>query len=195
MNSNNPYPADAFFDIETLINVAQPSSILLIGDENRHFLDGYIAQKALLNQVCTVTHITTSDIARLSELQQTFDVSIAINLLEHLGKTSGSQVLSRLRDILSQQYCVCLPISGLVTSEQKRSHPNRGVGQTDQQPARQDWQLTELFSFALKRVASYHHNDVEYGLFKYTISDYKNTPDWLNADNWANPEMWGKYWW
>jgi len=52
-----------------------------------------------------------------------------------------------------------------------------------------------LFSFALKKVAIYEHNDKKFGLFKYNISDYKTTPDWLNADNWANPEMWGKYWW
>jgi len=58
------------------------------------------------------------------------------------------------------------------------------------------WHLTDLFSFALSKVASYLQEDqTEIGLFKYNINDYKKTPDWLNADNWANPQMWGKYWW
>jgi hypothetical protein len=59
----------------------------------------------------------------------------------------------------------------------------------------QGWLLNDLFSFALKKVASYPCNGIEYGLFTYHIDDYKKTPDWLNADNWANPEMWGKYRW
>jgi hypothetical protein len=102
-------------------------------------------------------------------------VAIVVNLFEHLDKAKGMQVLSRLRDVLSPQYCICLPLS-------KTGDANK-------------WQLTDLFSFALSKVASYTQDSVEYGLFKYNIDDYKKTPDWLNSNNWANPQMWGKYWW
>ena len=199
---NNPvhyYPNDVFFDIETLLNVAQPSSILLIGDQTSAFLDDYLMQKRLLNQNCEVTHIRVSQLSSLADTNR-HDVGIAINLFEHIDKQTGIQVLSRLRDLLCHQYCVCLPI--------KINEKN---------PSETDWQLTEMFGFALERVALYDSpepnnglerdnsperddsleqgNDNKLGLFKYNINDYKKTPEWLNSDNWANPEMWGKYWW
>lgn len=174
------YPSDAFFDIETLINVAQADRILLLGNIEADFLDNYQEQKAVLNQKVSITHIRATDIEQLWQLNQRFDVAIAIDLFEHLEKTKGQQTLSRLRDVLSPQYCICLPVS--------------------QHTSNDKWHITDLFSFALSKVSSYDVNGDEstkqsYGLFKYNINDYKKTPDWLNADNWANPQMWGKYWW
>jgi len=169
------YPADVFFDIETLVNVAQPESILLLGDASFGFLDRYIEQKSLLNQGCVLRHISSSEIGNALQLEQRFDVAIAIDLFEHLTKQQGSQILARMRDVLCPQYCICLPIDSGDTEER--------------------WQLTELFGFALSKVADYQQGDIEYGLFNYNISNYKKTPEWLNSDNWANPQMWGKYWW
>lgn len=169
------YPSDIFFDIETLVNVAQPKRILLVGDCTADFLTDYTEQKALLNQTCSVTHIESANLDSLWQQDQRFDVAIVAKLFEHLDKQTGAQVLSRLRDVLSAQYCICLPISAAADSEH--------------------WHITELFGFALSKVSSYASDNTEYGLFKYNITDYKKTPDWLNADNWANPEMWGKYWW
>lgn len=169
------YPSDALFDIETLVNVAQAENILLLGNLNTNFLDSYCTQKGVLGQSCDITKLQASEIDELWKLDQRFGVAIAIDLFEHLDKAKGMQVLARLRDVLSPQYCICLPISTANKQEQ--------------------WQLTDLFSFALSKVSSYKIADTEYGLFKYNINDYKKTPDWLNADNWANPKMWGKYWW
>ncbi len=174
------YPADAFFDIETLVNVAQAEKILVLGDCDPSFLDSYREQKAILNHECNIVHLPSSDIQQLWNQQlwdqhQRFDVAIAVDLFEHLDKAKGMQVLSRLRDVLSAQYCICLPL-------------DKGINSTK-------WQLTDLFSFALSKVMSYPKGDIEYALFKYNINDYKKTPDWLNSDNWANPKMWGKYWW
>ncbi|MFT4636303.1 MAG: hypothetical protein ACI854_001190 [Arenicella sp.] len=169
------YPADAFFDIETLINVAQAERILVLGDCETNFLDNYVAQKRILNHQCTVVYLTTAEIQQLWLQDHPYDVAIVVDLFEHIDKAKAMQVLSRLRDVLSPQYCICLPLS----ADQNNS----------------DWHLTDLFGFALSKVASYQQGEIEYGLFKYNISDYKKTPDWLNSDNWANPQMWGKYWW
>jgi len=169
------YPDDIFFDIETLVNVAQPQRILLLGDCNVSFLDDYIQQRAILNQNCSVTHLVPEQIDEMKALEHAFDVAIAINWFEHVDKRVGAQTLARLRDVLSPQYCICLPLKDSVSDD--------------------GWHLTDLFSFALSKVASYQADGLEYGLFKYNINDYKKTPDWLNADNWANPQMWGKYWW
>ena len=170
------YPKELFFDIETLINVAQPSRILLIGDCDPEFLQNYQTQKSLIQQDCLVSTLSCDDIDELWQTQEAFDVAIVVNLFEHIDKNKGMQVLSRLRDVLSPQYCIALPLS-----------PDTNTN---------DWHLTDLFSFALSKVASYkQENGREIGLFKYNLNDYKKTPDWLNADNWANPQMWGKYWW
>lgn len=171
------YPSDAFFDIETLVNVAQANSILLLGDVDSDFLENYKNQKAIIQQDIKLTHIRTADVQSLWQLQERYDVAIAIDLFEHIDKTQGQQILSRLRDVLCPQYCVCLPINNRMSSD--------------------SWHLTDLFSFALSKVSSYESDSPNSSLmlFKYNISDYKKTPDWLNADNWANPNMWGKYWW
>jgi len=169
------YPRELFFDIETLLNVAQPNRILLLGDVSAEFLTDYIEQKKILNQSCAVTQLASAEFDELTKLEERFDVAIALNWFEHLNKIQGQQTLSRLRDVLSPQYCICLPISQSINNT--------------------DWHLIDLFSFALSKVAIYSLEDKRYGLFKYNIHDYKKTPDWLNADNWANPNMWGKYWW
>lgn len=170
------YPKDLFFDIETLINTAQPSRILLIGDCDADFLSAYQEQKQLIQQPCEISTIRCANIGQLWQTQDAFDVAIAINLFEHLEKTKGMHVLSRLRDVLSPQYCIALPTSQTVSNT--------------------EWHLTDLFAFALSKVTEYSQaNQSKIGLFKYNINDYKKTPDWLNSDNWANPQMWGKYWW
>ena len=170
------YPKDLFFDIETLINTAQPSRILLIGDCDAGFLTTYQQQKKLIQQDCEINSISSTDIDQLWQINDAYDVAIVVNLFEHLEKSKGMQVLSRLRDVLSPQYCIALPVS--------KSRNDA------------EWHLTDLFSFALSKVSSYQQdNESTISLFKYNINDYKKTPDWLNADNWANPQMWGKYWW
>jgi len=91
------YPKTLFFDIETLINVAQPSRILLIGDCEDDFLNNYREQKSLIQQKCQVSLIKNSEIDQLWKMDQPFDVAIVINLFEHVDKNKGMQVLSRLQ--------------------------------------------------------------------------------------------------
>jgi len=168
-------PTELLFDIETLINSAQPARILLLGNIQPAFLDEYVAQKKLIGQHCDITHIEISDLDSFWDISERFDVGLALNLFENIDQSTGYQILSRLRDVLTPQYCIALPL----TEQDKESQ----------------WQLTDLFSFALSKVSSYDQSDPKLTLFKYNIDDYKKTPDWLNADNWANPQLWGKYWW
>jgi len=109
MTQTPHYPKTVLFDIETLINVAQPSSILLLGNHSNDFLNTYIEQKLILNHTCQITHITNENIEELSTLQR-HDVAICIDLFEHIDKQKGIQVLARLRDLLCHQYCIALPI-------------------------------------------------------------------------------------
>ena len=68
MTSNNTYPRDVYFDIETLINVAQPSSILLISDQTSDFVTPYLKQKELLNHECNIKHIRPNEINMLNQV-------------------------------------------------------------------------------------------------------------------------------
>lgn len=181
-------PTELLFDIETLINSAQPQRILLLGNVDPAFLNDYCQQKALLNQACEITHLTVDQLEQVWQLQERFDVGLALNLFEHIDNKLGNQILARLRDVLTSQYCVALPLS----HQQSKQNPDQ---QAPKEPYKSSWQLTDLFSFALSKVAAYDTAEPRLTLFKYNIEDYKKTPDWLNADNWANPQLWGKYWW
>ncbi|WP_189399593.1 DUF6231 family protein [Arenicella chitinivorans] len=169
------YPRDVQFDIDTLINDAQPKTILALGDFDAALFDEYRAQKSLLQQPCEVEHVSVSDCMQVMRMATRFDVAVAFNLFEHISRQHGMQILARLRDVVAAQYCICLPLG----KHDDQSH----------------WQLTDLFSFALKRVSTYTTPEAEFSLFKYSIYDYKSTPDWLNPDNWANPHMWNKFRW
>ena len=173
------YPNDLLFDIDTLINAAQPSSILLLGEHSADFLGNYVQQRELLGKPCGLTTIDAASIDTLFNLHERYDVAVVAGLLEHLDKQTGGRILSRLRDVLCPQYCIALPM-----------HRTKMDSATDS-----SWQRNELFAFALHMVADYTTDAGKFGLFKYHIADYKNTPDWLNPDNWANPKMWDKYRW
>lgn len=165
------YPDDAWFDIETLVNVAQPSSIALLGDFDAGFLDEFIAQTRLIGRPCQLQAFNRDS---LDQFTNRVDVVIVADLIEHLDKTAATVLLGKLRDVLCNQFCVCLP---LVSNDCS------------------GWQRIDLFALGLQGVENYRYGEQHYGLFKYHLKDYKKTPDWLNSDNWANPTMWGKYWW
>ncbi len=168
----NADPQDLWFDLETLINVAQPSSVALFGEFPEDFLADYEEQYAVLGKELLRHHIIDTQTAETFSIPA--DVAVVANLIEHMSKAKATRLISRLRDVLSDQFCLCLPIC---------DHPQSG------------WTLTELLALGLLRVGYYQHNQQQIGLFKYRLQDYKKTPEWLNAENWANPHLWGKYFW
>jgi len=159
------------FDVDTLINVAQADNILWLSAQDSSPLQDYQAQKAILGQNVTISEFKPSQIETVFNLEKRFDMAIVHNFVEHIEKHEAVRILARLRDFLCPQYCLSLTLDDKI------------------------WQLTDLFALGLSKVSSYTNEDKEIALFKYSISSYKRTPDWLNADNWANPQMWGKYWW
>ncbi len=168
--STKPFEA-LLFDIDTLLNVSQAEQVLWLSASDASAIENYRAQKAVLGHSVNVHELKPSEFEELFSLQQRFDIAIVYDYVEHLEKKDAIRALARLRDFLCPQYCLAL------TLDEK------------------NWQLSDLLSLGLSRVSSYARADHEIALFKYSISNYKQTPDWLNADNWANPKMWGKYWW
>ena len=171
MNSTSTTKETILFDIETLLNVAQAEQILWLSNTESTSLKEYQAQKSVLGQMVNVSEIKSHDSDVLLNLEQRFDIAIVYDFVEHLEKQQAIRILARLRDFLCPQYCVVVPLDN------------------------NKWQLTDMLALGLNKVSSYQISDTELALFKYSINNYKKTPDWLNADNWANPKMWGKYWW
>jgi hypothetical protein len=169
------YPPEAYFDIETLLSTAQAQRILLLGNIDPGFMQNHLDQLAVLQLDSLVHSINTSQIEDVFKIRERYDMVICLDVFEHLSKKLGAQLLAHIRDVVSSQYCICLPVGSTINKD--------------------GWQLNDLFAFALNRVNTFHVNDTQYMLFKYSLNNYKKTPDWLNADNWANPHMWGKYWW
>lgn len=164
---------EILFDLEALINEAQPTSILWLGEAQPKLLENYLAQCDLLGIDVAITFVAQDEIDSLYEMQQRFDLGIAFSVIDELDKTQAVRLISRLRDVLCQQFCI-----NLCTTELSASSP---------------WQLTDMIGLGMRKVADY--SPISTSLYKYSIDSYKRTPDWLNADNWANPELWGKYRW
>lgn len=167
----NTYPREIWFDIETLVAVAQPKSIALLGDFPASFLDTYLEQQSLLNQQSDVLKLKDES---AHEFNQQMEMAIVAGIFDRADKTASAKLISQLRDVLCRQFCVALTMAS---------------------QADQGWTLNELLALGLRRVNRYPVDGTEIALFKFNINEYKSTPDWLNADNWANPDMWGKYWW
>ena len=165
----------ARFDIETLIAVAQPRRILLIGTPLINIADDYVSQQAVLGVEIHVDTLHAHDWQTPLSLKTPYDLAVVSSVLETLEKPQGWQLLASLRDQLSRQFCVHVVLDDLKATSQ--------------------WSLTDFLSMALIRVNQYQAADSNSALFKYSIDSYKRTPDWLNPNNWANPELWGKYWW
>jgi len=76
------YPKNLFFDIETLINTAQPSRILLIGDCDAEFLSAYQEQKQLIQQRCEIHTIDCANIEQLWQID-VYEMSLALSIASH----------------------------------------------------------------------------------------------------------------
>jgi hypothetical protein len=162
---------DLQFDVLTLVNEAQPSTILCVSDLQADYLEEYRVQRQLINQTCEITHCTSAELDALYQEEQRYDLGLLIGCLDKLDKRAGAKLLAHCRDVACAQYCLSI----------------------DHQQS--DWATNDLFAFALSRVSQHESSTSSVTLYKYNIDSYKRTPDWLNADNWANPEMWNKYRW
>lgn len=176
MNKDTP-ATQIGFDIETLITECQPASILVIGERAQGYIEDYVAQKKIINQDCSVTPMSV-DMA-LSELKQKqpYDVGIVTDAVEYLDKDRSGQLIARLRDIHTARFLMVI----------------RMGDKWDQ--LKSIWQTVDLLGFGMKLVNRYEFDDKPIHVYKYDISTYKKTPEWLNAKNWANPQLWDKFRW
>ena len=91
-----------------------------------------------------------------------------------MGDHALDEVDVRLRDLLTKQFCVVVPVG------------------EDWSINTSSWENNELLGLGLSVVNQYEYEQGLMVLYKYDIATYKKTPEWLNADNWANPQFWDK---
>lgn len=160
-------------DITEELEASAPRSALVIDPEPDHALAAYGAG----HPDCRITHLDGGDpLARLASLGR-FEVAVVARVLEHMNKAEAGRLIARLRDLNTPRLLVVVPAGSRWT----------GLAST--------WEQADLISYGLSLVREREMDGKPLQLYKFDISDYTRTPDWLNPDNWANPELWDKYRW
>ncbi|MEJ2059278.1 MAG: DUF6231 family protein [Acidihalobacter sp.] len=98
---------------------------------------------------------------------QRWDCAVLAGALEQLPRSEGEHLISSLRDIYARRLYILVDAA------------------TDRWPAR------DLIAFGLSEVG---RSETQV-LYRYDVSTYKRTPDWLNPRFWAHPELWDKFRW
>lgn len=152
-------------DLKTLLEVARPSSLLLI-DPNPDALppEG-------LPEGCRVTRIAGEVLEQLRTLERC-DLGVVANTLEYLDHRTAGQILARLRDVNTRRFVALVPIGD--AWEDQKSH----------------WQPSDLLGYGMTIMARYKVDGKPLHLYHYSIASYKSTPEWFNAQHWAHPENW-----
>lgn len=188
------YPSDLLFDLETLLNEAQPNSILLLGDAALSVVENYQTQRKLIQQPCTLKQLQS--LPNLDMVNTRYDMAIVAGFTEQLSKQETRIIIARLRDVLVNQFC--LAVTSIKDVNNDNEIKNQINNEVNDAPTAKHWPIHELLALGLNRVAEYQDSvqrNQSYALYKYSLKQYKRTPGWLNSDNWANPEIWNKYRW
>jgi len=114
----------------------------------------------------TIVNYMSSEQLLTAPFTQRYAAAIIL-LQEQDNITHGTQIISKLRDLLAERVLV-------ITCENSNS-----------------WSTNTMLGFGFKRIAELKN----YQAWGFDINTYKEVPDWLNAKFWANPQNWGKYWW
>jgi hypothetical protein len=163
--------ADVRKTLEKYLRERRPESILSIGVDDPGLFDRYLAAhpEAIVHRLDAGALLgDTRDLPR-------FDLALVANTLERLDARQAGILISRLRDLHARRLLVLVPI---------------GEGWPG---SRSRWEPGDLLGFGMRRLAVYRTPQGPVHFYRFDLSDYKLTPEWLSPKDWANPEMWDKY--
>ena len=83
-------------------------------------------------------------------------------------------LLARLRDVVARVTLVLVPADA---------------------PAQSPWRREDLRALGYVRAGRYLWGEAALDVYRFDITTYKTTPDWLSPEGWAHPELWDKYRW
>lgn len=160
-------------ELRDLLDAHLPQSLLVVSPEVSAALSDY--QSA--HPDCRIIRLDGQDVlSRLDGLGR-FELGIIVNTLEHMDKASGARLIARLRDLHTARFYAMVPIG----------KQWRGLADA--------WEPADFIAYGMALAGSREQEGKPLHVYKFDISDYKKTPDWLNPSHWANPELWDKYRW
>lgn len=152
-------------DLQTLLEVARPTSLLLIDP------DPTLLTQANLSKQYQLVYSESDIVQQLRSLER-FDLGVVANTLEHLDRKTAGRVLALLRDLHTSRFVALLPMGKIWENHQ--SH----------------WEMADLLGYGMTLMAHYQVAGKPLHLYHYAIESYKTRPDWFNSQNWAHPERW-----
>ena len=161
------------YDLQRLLARVQPQSLLLVGEGAYRLGAGYLSE----HPDCAWTQAHDLEQLIAANAEQPYDLALVVDALEHTGKSEALAMLARLRDVLSRQVIVVVPVGETVP----------GIASS--------WVAEDLIAMGMYRAGLYEEERRTLHVYCFDLYDYKSTPDWLNARYWAHPELFDKYWW
>lgn len=107
------------------------------------------------------------------EHMRMYDVVIFAGF-ETLPRKFARQLISRIRDFHAHHF--------LLLADRKKMKQDG------------DWSTNDFIALGLRLFRDYK-DEGNVIIYRFELSDYKTTPEWLNSRYWANPELYGKYRW
>ncbi len=102
--------AEFAFNIQTLLAASQPQSILVLGHDGEALVSDYVQQKAFLQQPCRVQVLVDNDLLAFLEKVEGFDTGVIINVIQFMDKKIAGQLIAKLRNVHTLQFCLLVLI-------------------------------------------------------------------------------------
>jgi hypothetical protein len=145
-----------------IIDETAPCSLLLVGPEmNQRWSEFELTDSPAIER------IETWDGAGIPPGEAPFDLVLVGGVLERLDRHRGRRLLASLRDRHARTLIVQLPCT-----------------------ARSPWSMADMLGFGFVEQGTFPEPDGNVDLYRFSLNDYKKTPDWLNARHWAHPHRW-----
>lgn len=160
-------------DLIRLAEELNPGSVLAIGPA----MEGLLANFGAAHPACRIDCLGPNDVLDSLRGRGVYDLVLLAGVLECMGKARAQTLLGCIRDQHARELAVLVPIGSDWPEHQ--SH----------------WQRNELLGFGMSLQAVCEENGRPIHLYRFSLRNYKATPEWLNAKYWAHPELFGKYRW
>lgn len=162
-------PETCLKDLQELLASIRPQQVLILHPQNDSVPDEFRNLQATVD-----TDTFSGDkTPALLEHMQVYDVVLLAGF-ETLPRKSAKQLISRIRDFHAHHFL-------LLADRKKIKHGG-------------DWSKNDFIALGLRLFRDYK-DEGDVIVYRFELSDYKTTPEWLNSRHWANPELYGKYRW
>jgi len=142
-----------------------PDSVLLLGSTaNARWV------QLDLNCAPNVVSVREVDQSHLPSATGPFDLVLVAGVIEHLDRRVGGRLLGTLRDLHARTLIVQI-LSAIGTDETC-------------------WSLADMLAFGFDQLGSFEESEGTVDVYRFSLNDYKKTPDWLNPNHWAHPHLW-----